>query len=70
MIMNSETIQIRDFISLYRICTVKLSLNKVLKKKHDSAHQWYSYQLSQSGAEDAAKESMSCLNSQKHCQLF
>ena len=67
MMMNSEIIQIRDFIPLYRICAVELSLNKISKKKHDSAHQQHLYQLSQSGAEDAAEESMSHLNSQKHC---
>ena len=67
--MNSETIQIRDFIPPYRIHAVELSLNKILKKKHDSAHQWHLYWLSQSGAEDAAEKSVGHLNSQKHYQL-
>ena len=64
--MNSETIWIRDSIPPYRICAVELSLNKILKKEHDSAHQQHLYWLSQSGAEDAAEEFMSHLNSQKH----
>ena len=67
--INDEIIQIRDFISIYRIYTVELSLNKILKKEHDLAHQQPSYWLSQSGAKDTAEESVSCLNSQKHCQL-